>query len=123
MVGKRARSGGKSSVRILDSDLETTQPMTARAGADVTLRQWPSGRLSQSVFVTPTEDPASGEHPDLPSLLELSDNEDDEELMDSFANALEEEFFPAAHQVPEKQQKGPVIYLLSFPDQVLKYHF
>jgi hypothetical protein len=123
MVGKRARSGGKPSVRILDSDLETTQPSTARAGADVTLRQRPSGRLGQSVFVTPTEDPASDEYPDLPSLFELSDNEDDEELMDNFANALEEEFFPAAHQVPEKQQKRPVIYLLSFPDQMLTCYF
>ena len=79
--------------------------------------------LGQSIFVTPTEDPASDKYPDLPSLLELSNNEDDEELMDNFVNALEEEFFPAAHQVLEKQQKRPVIYLLSFPDQMLMCYF
>jgi hypothetical protein len=108
----------------MDFDLETTQSSNVPAGGvDVTLRQRPSGRFGQSVFVTPTDNLASDRYPNLPSLLELSDDEGDDELTDEFANTLEEEFFPAANQVLEKQEKGPVIYLLSFSVQMLSFYF
>jgi hypothetical protein len=72
---------------------------------NVTLRQQPNGRLGQSVSHTPSEDIPDDVF-DIPSLLEVPEDDEDDENMDDFGNALEEEFFGRTeheHHVPEKK--------------------
>jgi hypothetical protein len=106
MADRRARSGGKPSVRVVVSSLEATTKSSA-SQTNVTFRPQQSGCLGQSVGHMPSKN-ASDVPFDLPDLLEISDNDndnDDEE--EDEGDVLENRLFGTTeHTIPE--MKAPV---------------
>lgn len=102
MADRRARSGGKPSVRVVSSIPETSARSTpVSVQRNVTLRPKPGGRLGQSVSHTASDEPIDQHDIDLPDLLDIPDNDDDDGT-DGLAQAMEEEFFPT------EKKKDPV---------------
>lgn len=100
MADKHARSGGKHSVRIVASipDSDTTPTSSsAPIRKHVTLQPQAGGRLGQSISHT-SSDEIFDEHSDIPMLLDVPDDTDDE-AMENLANTMEEEFFGPNEQV------------------------
>lgn len=110
MADKRARSGRKSSVRVVVSGPETsTQSSFASTRKDVMLRQQ-GARLGQSVSHTISDD-APHDDPEIPLLLEVPDDDDDDEEL---SKAMEEEFFgapPSDDAVEKEKQQSVCVYI------------
>jgi hypothetical protein len=106
MAVRRARSGKASSdsVRVVVEDHQRRQHVHKQK--DVTLRPHPNGRIHQRVSHTASEEPASTDLDDLPLLLEVPDDDDDDQ---GLAEAMEREFFgpPNDHVIPD-EKRDPV---------------
>ena len=105
---RRARSGGKPSVRVVVSSLEDTTKLSAPSQTNVTFRPQQSDHLGQSVEHMPSEN-TSDVPLGLPDLLEIPDDDDDEcDEEENEADILENNFFgPTEHTIPV-ETKAPV---------------
>ena len=107
MADRRARSGGKQSVRMVVSSLEATTKLSAPQ-TNVTFRPQQSGRLGQSVEHVPSKN-ASDMPLDLPDLLEIPDDDDDcDEEEEDEADVLENSFFGATEHTIPAETKAPM---------------
>jgi len=107
MADRRARSGGKQSVRVVVSSLEATTKSSAPQ-TNVTFRPQQSGHLGQSVEHVPSKN-ASDAPLDLPDLLEIPDDDDDcDEEEEDEADVLENSFFGATEHTIPAETKAPV---------------
>jgi|ERR1700692_195951 hypothetical protein len=114
MADKRARSGRKSSVRVIVSGPETsTKSSFTPTRKDVMLRQQ-GARLGQSVSHTVSDD-VPYDDPEIPLLLEVPDDDDDENENEDLAKAMEEEFFgaPQSDDAAQKEEQQPVCVCIS----------
>ena len=104
---RRARSGGKPSVRMVVSSLEDTTKLSAPSQTNVTFRPQQSDHLGQSVEHMPSEN-TSDVPLGLPDLLEIPDNDDKCDEEENEADILENNFFgPTEHTIPV-ETKAPV---------------
>ena len=111
MADKGARSGRKSSVRVVVSSPETsTKSSFTSTRKNVMLRQQGT-RLGQSVSHTISDD-VPHDDPEIPLLLEEPDDEEEDEEL---SKAMEEEFFgaPQSDDTAEKEKQQSVCVYIS----------
>ena len=106
------KSGGRSSsVRVVVSSPDNIPSSSAHVQKDVILRLHPNGRLGQSVsYAIPKETP----NDDIPLLLDVPDDEDNDEMY-NLADTMEEEFFGKTPQDPAVEEKQRPVCMHAFP--------
>ena len=105
------KSGRRSSsVRLVVSSPDDIPSSSAHVQKDVILRQQPKGRLGQSVSYKISEETPDD---DIPLLLDVPDDEDDDE-MNNLADAMEEEFFGKTARDPAVEEKQRPVCMHAF---------